>query len=78
MKMRSILVLTATLAALVFGGLSAARVAAHGVEPVSSTPAVGEKLVESPTEVVVVFPEDIAAAQGSKYRPVPPWGWEKK
>jgi branched-chain amino acid transport system substrate-binding protein len=26
----------------------------------------------------VVFPEDIAAAQGSKYRPVPPWGWEKK
>jgi branched-chain amino acid transport system substrate-binding protein len=26
----------------------------------------------------VVFPEDIAAAQGTKYRPVPPWGWEKK
>jgi branched-chain amino acid transport system substrate-binding protein len=26
----------------------------------------------------VVFPEDIAAAQGSKYRAVPPWGWEKK
>ena len=27
---------------------------------------------------VVVYPEDTAAAQGTKYRAVPPWGWEKK
>ena len=26
----------------------------------------------------VVYPADVAAAQGTKYRPVPPWGWEKK
>jgi branched-chain amino acid transport system substrate-binding protein len=26
----------------------------------------------------VVFPTAIAEAQGTKYRPVPPWGWEKK
>jgi ABC-type branched-subunit amino acid transport system substrate-binding protein len=26
----------------------------------------------------VVYPEDIASAQGSKYKAVPPWGWEKK
>lgn len=26
----------------------------------------------------VVYPEDIASDQGTKYKPVPPWGWEKK
>ena len=25
-----------------------------------------------------VYPADVAAAQGPKYRPVPPWGWAKK
>ena len=27
---------------------------------------------------VVVYPPAVAASQGAKYRPVPPWGWEKK
>jgi branched-chain amino acid transport system substrate-binding protein len=27
---------------------------------------------------VVVYPPEVAAAQGGKYRAVPPWGWEKK
>jgi branched-chain amino acid transport system substrate-binding protein len=26
----------------------------------------------------VVYPPEIAAAQGGKFRPVPPWNWEKK
>jgi len=26
----------------------------------------------------VVYPPAVAADQGSKYRPVPPWSWEKK
>jgi hypothetical protein len=27
---------------------------------------------------VVVYPPEVAAAQGGKYRAVPPWAWEKK
>ena len=26
----------------------------------------------------VVYPPAVAEGQGGKYRPVPPWGWEKK
>ena len=57
-KLKTFVMGTGLLMALVLGALTTHPAAAHNVEPTNLTPAIGQVLAQSPDEVVLVFPEE--------------------